>query len=141
MNIEDKAESVIDKLSKLVLSSALSTVAAPFRVVDSEGKRIFEVSVSDKGTDRRIQVFNKNEEAAAALGSDINGGNLVIKDNAERIISYLRVGPDGARFSLDTSNGLGGVDFCTDEDGGGIVVPTSTPKPFPNRGGTLRSEE
>ena len=118
----ERAERVIHELSELVLNGAISTVSAPFRVVDPEGKKIFEVSVTEKGFDRRVQVFDKNEKAHAALGSDVSGGNLVIRNNAGAMISYLSVGPDGARFELNTSSGHGGIGFYTDGDGGGVVV-------------------
>ncbi len=118
----ERAESVIRELSALVLDGALSTISAPFSVVDQQGKKIFEVSITEMGFDRRVQVFNKNEEAVAALGSDVYGGNLVIKDSAGAMISYLSVAPDGARLELNTSNGYGGVGFYTDQDGGGMVV-------------------
>ncbi len=118
----ESAEIIIDKLSGLILNGASSTVLAPFRVVDQEGKRIFEVDITEKGTEQRLRIFNPDGEVTAALGTDIDGGNLVIKDKSGTIVSYLSVGPDGARFTLNTSNGSGGVAFYTDEEGGGMVV-------------------
>lgn len=120
--LEERLERVIRELSELVLNGAISTAPTPFHVVDPEGKKIFEVSVPEKGFDRYAQVFGKNEKAHAALGSDVSGGNLVIRNNAGAMISYLSVGPDGARSELNTRSGHGGIGFYTDGDGGGMVV-------------------
>jgi len=124
----EEAESIISRLSKLVLDGALSTISAPFRVVNHNGELLLEVSNNEKGTESHLRIFNRKGEAVAALGSDVDGGNLVIRDNAGKIVSYLHIGSDGARFSLDASASLAGIDFYTNESGAGLVISNNKGK-------------
>ncbi len=124
----ETAEGTIAKLSKLVRDGVLSTVTTPFRVVDQDGRVLMEVSSSNKGTEGRMRLFNKEGAVVASLGTDVEGGNLVIRNNAGKIVSYLNVGPDGARFALDASNNLAGIAFYTTETGSGLVISDTNGK-------------
>lgn len=59
----------------------LTTVVAPFIVVDKDGKTIMRVAASDSNTDRGILVFNAAGQAVAQLGVTGWGGLLALMNS------------------------------------------------------------
>jgi hypothetical protein len=110
------------ELDALKSAGVGSTVTAPFRVVDGDGRPLMEVRTD--GNNTGIYVFTKHGPVGASLGTDAAGGGfLTIRNLSGQMMAYLNVETSGARLILSDHEEQGGLVFYVEEEhGGGITI-------------------
>jgi hypothetical protein len=100
-----------------------TTVRAPLRVVDAEGKLLFEVC-GHRGNPsyNEMRIYSLAGEKVATLGSQAGGGFLAVRNDEGKLIGYLDCENYGARMEILNNQGEGGVMLFGQEEGGGINI-------------------
>jgi hypothetical protein len=98
--------------------SASSTVKAPFRVVDDNGKLLLKVG-TDKGS-TKLELFCPQSSRPVLVTVDKRGGGLVVMDETGRSAALLLAKSGGADLNLMTGKSL--VTAGADGKGGHVQV-------------------
>ena len=94
----------------------LTTVVAPFRVVDKEGKTIVRIAATDSDAVRGLRVFDATGQAVAQVGMTHSGGLLALMNTmsgAKEPDILLGVSSDGPKFRIQ---GNGKTQFELDNE-------------------------
>lgn len=116
---ESAVEALTDKLAAAVMAD--TTVVAPFRVVNSANRVVFDVVAHGDGAELRI--FGPTGEVAAALGLDEHGAGIVsVRDAAGRTAGHLSLEEAGGRLVLFSGAHQGGLAMGVEEQGGWVSM-------------------